>query len=478
MQKTKTIELVRELAAMHRPAWGAKLAALRAAGIPTNDADLKAKLALVDDDLRGLREDAGQKWNALQQAQKKVGSSDGTPTEDTVAELHEAGKTYGETADRLAGAERTKQVIIDALIASGDAPAGAKASGSEHEERLQERGRAARSAGQLITEGDAFKALAADPILRSTGTPMGVRQLGEAWDREQTKALLTGGSDTSMGAFVQPDRVGYFPLPLRPLTILDLITLGDTNGDLVEYVKQTSISNAAAEVAEASAVSGTSGAKPMSDFDFKIEQTGVKTIAHWIAATRRALADAGQTRTLIDGVLRWGLDARVEAQVLNGDGAGENLLGILNITGANAVPAGAQSNADKAMHALTELRLDFFEANAIGFNPLDWETIRLERENTDPTQRGGYLMGGPSQMGAETLWGKPVVQTAAIPQGTAIVADWRAFILWMREGTQVLASDSHADFFTRNLVAVLAELRAAGGVPYPQAFCEVNLAAA
>ena len=37
-------------------------------------------------------------------------------------------------------------------------------------------------------------------------------------------------------------------------------------------------------------------------------------------------------------------------------------------------------------------------------------------------------------------------------------------------------SDSHADFFTRNLVAVLAEMRAGFAVFRPSAFVKVTLA--
>ena len=37
-----------------------------------------------------------------------------------------------------------------------------------------------------------------------------------------------------------------------------------------------------------------------------------------------------------------------------------------------------------------------------------------------------------------------------------------------------MVSDQHSDFFTRNLLAILAEMRAAFGVLDPQAFCTVT----
>jgi HK97 family phage major capsid protein len=129
-------------------------------------------------------------------------------------------------------------------------------------------------------------------------------------------------------------------------------------------------------------------------------------------------------------------------------------------------------------NGITEIRLDGFQATGIIMHPQDAETIWLSRDNSGGAGTGGYLFGAPNNPGPRTLWGLPVAETPAMPQGTALVGALRAAILWLREGTQVLASDSHEDFFTRNLVAILAEMRAGFGVPTPAALAEVNLAAA
>ena len=64
--------------------------------------------------------------------------------------------------------------------------------------------------------------------------------------------------------------------------------------------------------------------------------------------------------------------------------------------------------------------------------------------------------------------------TPAVTDDSVIVADFTQAVLWLREGAQVLASDSHSDFFIKNLVVLLAELRAAFGVLNPTAFCKVT----
>ena len=71
-----------------------------------------------------------------------------------------------------------------------------------------------------------------------------------------------------------------------------------------------------------------------------------------------------------------------------------------------------------------------------------------------------------------TLWGLPRVESESVPVGHAIVGAFKVGgTVFQREGTTIFASDSHADFFVRNLVAVLAEERLGLAVFFPAAFC-------
>ena len=80
-------------------------------------------------------------------------------------------------------------------------------------------------------------------------------------------------------------------------------------------------------------------------------------------------------------------------------------------------------------------------------------------------------------MRVQTLWGLPRVECEAVPAGTGIVGNFRMAVLWDREASSIMASDSHADFFIRNLVAILAEMRAAFGIIRPSAFVVIDLTA-
>lgn len=288
----------------------------------------------------------------------------------------------------------------------------------------------------------------------------------------QFKTLLTGLSSTSAGALVSNDRLSTIDAGTfaRPLTIRDLITTGTTNSDTIEYVRQGTHTNAAAAVAEATAASGGTGAKPESAMALSVVTETVKTVAHWIPATRRALADAGQLRTLIDGFLRYGLEEELEDQVINGDGVGENFTGIFN-TSNTSTQAYDTSLLKTTRAARTKVRtLGRATPTAYIMHPNDWQAMDLLQDGENR-----YYFGGPMVMGTPRLWGLPVIESEAITEGTALVADFRLAVLWDRQQAQILTSDSHSDFFIRNLIAILAEMRAAFGVLRPSAFVEIDL---
>lgn len=433
-------------------------------------ATLKTRRDEIKDRLERLTGEAQAAWTALEGAKSTfAGAADTGPDSEAYKAVDEAGRDYGSKADLLA---QTRGQYERLLELSADGPPAAPAGEKTAPERHAEPGPA--SASERVTAGPEYKRLRESGRLNSTA-PIGIESLGKALDRPELKAALTGASTTSAGAFVRPDRKDYYPLQLRPVRLLDAITLADTDSDTVEYVKQTSFTNAAAETAEATDVSGASGTKPQSDAAFQVVQSPVQTIPHWFAATKRALADAGQLRAIVDQLLTGGIQLRLEQQLVNGNGTAPNLRGVLNTSGiGNIATGGGGSISDRVQKGVTLIRLAFFEPNAVLIHPSDWETVRLARDDSGASAgTGGYLYGPPSLGGATTMWGLQVIPTPVIAAGTVLVGDFSQLMLWVREGIEVLASDSHADFFVRNLVAVLAEGRFASGIPYPGAFTKV-----
>lgn len=287
------------------------------------------------------------------------------------------------------------------------------------------------------------------------------------------------GSTDATDGLIPPDRRGLLDgLLFRPFTVRDIITNGSTDSDVVEFVRENAKTNNAAPVAEASGTSGgdggsdVAGIKPESSFSLEKVTTNVRTIAHWVPATKRVLSDAGQMRTLIDNFLRSGLDEELEDQIVLGNGTGENFTGLSNTAGVQA-QAFDTDLLRTARKARTKVKtVGRAVPTAYLLHPTDWEAFDLLKDD-----QGRYYFGGPAEMGMPKLWGLPVVESEAVTQGVGYVGDFHKAVLWDRQQATVQISDSHADFFVRNLVAILAELRAAFGVIRPAAFVEIDLTA-
>lgn len=287
------------------------------------------------------------------------------------------------------------------------------------------------------------------------------------------KTLVTGAGSTSGGPLVNidyrglPDPMGVYQ---RMLRLRDLVTVLRTASDTVEYARIGTPTNAAAPVAEATNLSA--GAKPESAFPMSSITDTIKNIAHWIPVTRRAFADAPQLRDLINSFLRYGLMEEVEDQMVTGDGTGENFTGVLNTSGI-LTQAFTTDILTTTRKARTKLLLQGrVQPSAWVMNPNDWETIDLLQDN-----EARYYFGGPSALGTPRLWGVPVIELEGMTASHAVLADWRYAVLWDREETQLYVTDSHSDLFIRNILVLLAELRAGFGIIRPAAFIDADLTA-
>ena len=84
---------------------------------------------------------------------------------------------------------------------------------------------------------------------------------------------------------------------------------------------------------------------------------------------------------------------------------------------------------------------------------------------------GGYLWGSPSAGAPASVWGLTPVVDGNLASGF-VVGDFtpRSIELLMREEVLTELSREHADYFTKNLVAIRTEARAANGLYRPSAF--------
>ncbi|WP_024588153.1 phage major capsid protein [Aliihoeflea sp. 2WW] len=276
--------------------------------------------------------------------------------------------------------------------------------------------------------------------------------------RIEVKAITS--APTSAGALVAPDREsGILMLPKQRLTIRDLVGKGRTSSNAVEYMRQTGFTNSAAMVAEGAL-------KPKSNIAFDFKDTKVKTIAHWVKASRQILADAPLIQTTIDTELRYGLALIEEAQLLLGDGVGQNLLGLIPQATAydTARNVAGDTRFDTLLHAIEQAEIALLPASGIILNTSDWFAMLGIKDG-----EGRYISGGPLANVPERVWRLPVVWTNAMPAGEFMVGAFEtAATIYDREDAVVELGYVDDDFI-RNLLTILGEQRLAFAVKRPEA---------
>jgi HK97 family phage major capsid protein len=268
----------------------------------------------------------------------------------------------------------------------------------------------------------------------------------------------------SAGAAVDATRLpGVIAPNDRRMTVRDLIMGGQMDGSVLEYVREKGFTNNAAGVAEGAA-------KPQSDIQLELISTTAKVIAHTAKASRQILDDAAQMRSYIDGRLRYGLAFKEEQQLLNGDGTGQNLLGIVPQATAYAAPSGIVAASptviDQLRFAMLQAALAEYPATGMVLNPIDWARIETTKDS-----QGRYIIGNPQGTMTPTLWGIPVVATQAMTIDKFLVG---AFMLgaqvFDRWQARVEIATENEDDFVKNLVTMLCEERLALAVYRPEAF--------
>lgn len=241
-----------------------------------------------------------------------------------------------------------------------------------------------------------------------------------------------------------------------PLVIRDLLTTIEIQTDSVEFSFIDTFTNNADMVAELAK-------KPQSELTFDMETLPTRVVAHFIKASKQALSDNTFLQGLIDNRLRRGLDAKIEQQLLLGDGLTQNLRGLLpNATAFSNTQlstVATPNRLDVIRLAMLQTVLSGYASNGIVLNPLDAFTIGLTKDDV-----GGYLISNPlATTGNMTLWGLPVIESTSMTADNFLVGDFKQAELYNRWDTSVEAGYENDDF-TKNMVTLLCESRLALGI--------------
>ncbi len=314
--------------------------------------------------------------------------------------------------------------------------------------------------GQAFSKSDSFKAFQAGTQPRARFEFQG--------------NTITGETSSNPNNTLSPfERMGGIVSgPTRMLSILDFIPKGTTSSNAIDYTKEASFTNSAAEAAEAAQ-------KAESALTFSLANAPVRAIAHFIKVTKQVMDDAPMLSSYIDNRMGYGVRLRLENQIINGNGTAPNISGILDSGNSTAVAVGTAANAfdytNKLKYAVigADFVPDFYFVN-----PVDWSAMEIIKRGAGDAAyvgAGGAISYVNNGLEAR-LWGLPVVASNSVPAGTVIAGSRDSMMLWTRQGVTIDVSESDSDNFQKNLLTVRAEMRAAFTVFRADALVTANLA--
>lgn len=299
---------------------------------------------------------------------------------------------------------------------------------------------AVKSLGQMVGESDDLK-----NFVNKSGAKGAVRIVIQ---NAITSATGSGG------ALITPQRdTEIVGIPRRQMTIRQLLSVGETTSNSIEYARLVTRDNKAGVVAE-------TAQKPESNYIWEMDDAPVRTIAHWVPVSRQAMDDIPQLQSEIDGELRYGLDFVEEAEILKGDGTGQHIHGLVPQATPYANPGVTVVNPTKIdvlRLAILQASLAEYPADGIVLNPTDWADIELTKDGENR-----YIFANVIQLAGPQLWGRPVISTQAMDLDEFLVGAFRmAAKIWDRMETEVLISSEDRDNFIKNMLTVRAERRLA-----------------
>lgn len=277
----------------------------------------------------------------------------------------------------------------------------------------------------------------------------------------EVKNTLTG-SDTT----VAPDRKpGIVPGAYAPLTLEAFLPSLPTSSNAIEFTKENVFTNSAAEAAEGVA-------KAESALTWTLVNMPISTVAHWIKISRQLASDNAALAAYVDTRMRYGVNRRVETQLVAGDGTAPNISGILdsgNFTAHGYADAALGSTLKKLVlirKIIGDLQAAGDDPDGILLNPADWATIDIDLFTT----AAGQSLRTINDAGQPMLFGKPIIVSVGMTADNVAVGNFgMACTVYNREGVVVEMSDSDSDNFTKNLITLRAERRLALSTERPAA---------
>lgn len=237
----------------------------------------------------------------------------------------------------------------------------------------------------------------------------------------------------------------------RPF-IISLISSGSTSSTTVSWAEQQNPDGTTGGTNEGAT-------KNQIDFDIVIVNETIKKRTNFIKISDEMLDDIDFIESEIRTELLELLGLDLDDQVLQGDGTGNNLNGI--ITQATPFAAGGltdqideANNWDVLVAAILQIEIENHFANVVVMHPTDIKLMKLTKDD-----HGQYVMPPFQSADGMIVEGLPIISNIGISIGDFLVMDGTKSKVFFRQGITI-EMGFDADDFTKNLRTIRAEVRA------------------
>lgn len=413
--------------------------------------DIKAKRAAALKAARELHAKAGAE------------SRDLTSEEETqISNLIEEVKGYDA---KIAAGERGKGLLdqIGSLAGAED-----EGDGDRRKDGLQV---AAKSLGDHFAQ-TAYKAVKEN---------LGVKGFSAATPEWEGPSKAAGDTHQVGSVFQTPVLTTFdqtiVQAPRPELILADLLGSGTLAGTAIAYfIEQGPVQGAFTTVAEGA------GKPQLHIPDPILASDAIRKIAGYIKFSDEMMEDLPFVVSEINTRLLYELAKFEEQQLIYGDGTGTNVLGLLNRSGIQlGARLSGEGVADAIFRQITAVQTaSGLAADSLVMHPLDYQTLRLQKDANDQYLGGGFFQGSYGNGGIMTnppVWGLRTLVTPSVAQGTAIVGALKqSTTVYRKGGVRVESTNSHSTDFTDNKITVRAEERVGLAVRRPSAIVKLNLA--
>jgi HK97 family phage major capsid protein len=358
--------------------------------------------------------------------------------------------------DRLQEQE-DNQNLLDAIKNAGDIGEGEPSTAPAESKTL----------GEAFTRSAGYKGLIARGLVGDRWTT-GPVEFGQ---KLTDGGGLTVESITAAGGTLplQPQVVpGILGLPEQKLSVADLFGQGAATQNTIVFLVESSVTPGAltypyvtSSAASVTYVSTSeAGGKPAAYIDFTKASAALEKLAAFLPVSDEMIEDEPAISSYINGRLSLFVKQAEEqflVEKLLASGVGT--AGYSEIGGSNVF--------DSVMAGITAVRVEGgMEPDTLIMSALDYAKMVTKKDN-----QSGYYAGNPFAAAPSNPWGLKTVVTNAVADGTPIVGAFReGATVWRKGGVTVEASNSHNDYFRRNLTAIRAEERLCLTVFRPKAF--------